>query len=88
MVVSPCHILGVRLALAVILGVGVEALRIAWVADRGNNGPPPPAVEGIFPVDTVEEWMCFYASSTAADVAEAPGAVNSAEGADDILCWV
>lgn len=44
-----------------------------------------PTAEHVVPVDSAEEGMGLDAAGAAADVAEAPGAVDCAEGFDDVL---
>ena len=82
------HLVRVRGALAVVLGVAVEALGIAGVAHGGDDGPPAAAVVDVIPIGVAEEGVLLDALGAAADVAEAPGAVGGAEGADYVLGFV
>ena len=72
-------------ALAVVLGVGVEALGVAGIAHRRDDGARAATVQDVVPVGTAEERVGFDAGCATADVAEAAGAVDGAEGADEVL---
>lgn len=47
-----------------------------------------PAAEQVVPVDVAEEGVSLDAGGAAADIAQAPGAVDGAEGADDVFGFV
>lgn len=82
------HLGRVRVSLAVVLWVAVEALGVTWVSDRGDDGTPASAVEDIVPADVLEEGVVLYALGATADVAEPSGAIDGAEGADDVLGFI
>lgn len=79
------HVLGVLVPLAVVLGVRVEALSIAGVPYWRDDGALSSAAEHVVPVNVLEEGVIFDAAGASADVAEASGSVDCAEGADDVF---
>lgn len=84
-VVSIGHVGGVRDARPVFLGVLVETLVVAGISKGRDNRAAVPTAEHVVPVDSVKEGVGLDAAGAAADVAEAPGAVDCAEGLDDVL---
>ena len=85
LVVLCSHIRGVGIALSIVLGVDVEALGVARVADGGHDGSGVAAVVDIVPIDALEEGVLLDAAGAAADVAQSPGPVDGAERPDDVL---
>lgn len=69
----------------ILLGIRVEALRVAGEADGREDGAPVPAVVDGVPVDAAEKGVLFYAPRAPLHVAEPLGPVHVAEGPDDVL---
>lgn len=87
-VVLLSHFLAVGLSATVVLGVDVEALGIAGISNRGADGTLDAAVEEVVPVGLAEEGVFPNARGATANVAEAAGTVDGAEGPDDVLGFV
>ena len=84
-VVLQSHFVRILVARGVLFRIDVEALRVARVADRGDNGPSLPPLQNCVPVDAVNEGMGLDPRGTAAYVAEPPRPVDGAELADQVL---
>lgn len=82
------QLVGILVPSGVLLGVDVEALRIARVPDRGDDGAAVASLVDGVPVDAGEEGVGLDLGGAARDVTEAAGAVDGAELADDVLCGV
>lgn len=79
------ELVGVGLALAVVLGVDVEALGVAGEAHVGLYRGDDAAVEQVVPVDAVEERVRLDGLRPAADVPQPPRPVHRAQRPDDVL---
>ena len=73
---------------SVLLRVDIKALGVARVADGGDDGPAVALLVDGVPVDARKKGVGFHLGGAALDVAEAAGAVDGAELADDVLCGV
>lgn len=73
------HLARVLVVIPVVFGVRVEALGVSGIPDGRDDGARVPAVDDVGPVDVAEKGVRLDAAGAAADVAEAPGAVNGAE---------
>lgn len=79
------QVLGVLVPRGVLLGVYVEALRVAGEPDGRDDGAPVPPVEDVVPVDAPEEGVLFHALGAPAHVAQPARPVRVAEGPDYVL---
>lgn len=85
-VVLLSHLVRVRILADVLLGVNVEALGVAGVPDRRQDGTRELAAVNGVPVDALEEGVLLDPRRAATDVTEPAGAVDGAELSNDVLC--
>lgn len=71
--------------MGVLLGVNVEALGIAGVPNRGDDGASVALLVDGVPVDAGKEGVRLDLGGAARDVTEAAGPVDGAELPDDVL---
>jgi hypothetical protein len=80
------HLVRVHPPAALLVGIRVEALRVAFPTHRRCDGASVSARVHVVPAHGGEEGVVFHARRAPENVAEAVGAIDRAEAEDEILC--
>jgi hypothetical protein len=77
---------GIWVAMLAFWLIFVKVSRVRWPSKMGNNGAIDFTVVQAVPVDILEPRVGFDTASTAANVAQSLGCIDSAEAGNEVAC--